>query len=296
MLFDMKKSECLVTVIIPAYNHEKYIIECLESIHQQTYRDFQWIVVDDCSKDRTPIILKENQSKYGYQLILHKKNLGISATLTEALKNYVKGKYVTICASDDVFMPNKVEKQLNYMEEHPQYGMCYSRSIMMNEQSECLLYKDNCKYKSGYIFKEVLCRDFFMGICTMFRTDVLREVGYFKEGVIAEDYYIYALIAQKYEIGFLDMYLNKYRVAEMSSKRDPWILVQSHRQTVELFKDTEIYLEAIREWEVRSSIILARYRKYKKKAVIYCLKNLNRYIINPIDGLRMIRLLLFMWK
>lgn len=286
----------MVTVIVPAYNHEKYVIECLESIHHQTYRNFQWIVVDDCSKDKTPEILKDNQSKYGYQLILHEKNVGISETLTEVIINYAKGKYITICASDDVFLPNKIEAQLNYMEAHPQYGMCYSRSLYIDEESKPSSYRDNYIFKSGHIFKEVLCRDFFIGICTMFKTDVVKEVGCFKKGVVAEDYYIHSLIAQKYEIGFLDLYLNKYRVVELSKKRDPWGLMMSHRQTVDMFKESEIYKKAVRAWEINTIKTISMYTKHKRKIIKYFIKNMDYFVLHPIEGLYVVGYLLLVWK
>ena len=140
-------SEYLVTVLVPAYNHELYIIDCLEAIHHQTYRDFQWIVVDDCSTDRTPELLKENQSKYGYELILHKKNIGISATLTETIRDFVKGEYLTMCASDDMYLPSKIEEQLCFLRNNPQYKMCYSRSLPINTQSEVLEDNDPSQYR-----------------------------------------------------------------------------------------------------------------------------------------------------
>lgn len=289
-------NETLVTVIVPAYNHEKYIIECLESVNNQTFKDFQWIVVDDCSKDRTPEILKENQEKYGYELILHEKNKGISATLTETIKDYAKGKYLTFCSSDDAFLPIKIESQLRYLQENPQYAMCYSRSILINENSEELSDKDTTQYKSGYIFEDILCRKFFLGIDTMYRTEVIRELGYYESGVMAEDYYMYSKIAQKYQIGFLNQYLYKYRVVELSTKRDPWKLVMSHRQTVDMFKDDALYPKAVKAWEIRSAAIISFYTKYKGKAIWFVVKNLDYYILHPNEAVSVAKFLILRWK
>lgn len=88
----------IVTVIVPAYNYEKYIIECLDSIHEQTFRNFQWIVVDDGFKYAIPQILRYNQEKYGYPLILQ-ENKEVSQKLTDTIKNYTAGKYLCICIS-----------------------------------------------------------------------------------------------------------------------------------------------------------------------------------------------------
>lgn len=61
-----------VTVIVPSYNHKKYLLECLDSIKNQTLQDFQWIVVDDGSSDGSQELLKDMQLHYGYELILQK--------------------------------------------------------------------------------------------------------------------------------------------------------------------------------------------------------------------------------
>ena len=108
----------LVTVIVPSYNHKRFIIQCLDSIKDQTYPNIQWIVVDDGSKDGSQELLKEKQNYYGYELYLQ-ENKGLSATLTDMIKNYGKGKYVACCASDDAWLPDKIKIQVEYMEEHP---------------------------------------------------------------------------------------------------------------------------------------------------------------------------------
>lgn len=287
----------LVTVIVPAYNHEKYVLECLESINNQTYRDFQWIVVDDCSKDKTPEILKKNQKKYGYELILHDKNMGLSGTLTETIRDYAKGEYLVMCASDDMFLPNKIEAQLKFLQENPKYVMCYSRSISMNEKSEEYPNRNTfAGYKSGYIFEDILCRKYNIGINIMYRTKVFGEVGYYEPNVLAEDYYLYCKIARKYEIGFLDQYLYKYRVAELSTKRDPWKLVMSHRQTVDMFIDDPAYPKAVKFWEIRSAMIISFYKKYKIRSIKYVFKNLDYFLVHPHDSIAFSKYLLCCWK
>ena len=151
----------LVTVIVPAYNHEKYVVECLDSIYNQTYKDFQWIVVDDMSKDSTPKILKELQPKYGYQLILHKENKGLSATLTEILTLYAEGKYIAICASDDFWCIDKISKQVDFLEQHPECAIVYGKTHYVDVESKQLPEdKFIQNYKGGYVFNEIITRKF----------------------------------------------------------------------------------------------------------------------------------------
>ena len=265
-----------ITVIVPSYNHEKYVEECLKAIGSQTFRDFQWIVVDDCSKDNTPEILKKYQCVYGYELILHDKNVGLANTLNEVLKNYAKGIFFSICASDDVWLPNKLEAQYTFLCNHPEFDMCYSRCYYINDASERVGVDNNLKYRSGNIFKDVLCRKYQPGIFTMMKINTIKGVGYYKPGIIAEDYYMNCLITHDYEVGFLDEIVGFYRVAPMEMKRNPMTLVLSHRETVDLFKNESIYQEAVICWELYSSQLLARYTKFKGFAFKMLLKNLFR--------------------
>lgn len=294
----MDNKEYLVTVVVPAYNHEKYIIDCLESIDNQTYRDFQWIIADDCSTDNTPMILKENQSKYGYELILHKKNKGISATLTEMIQDYAKGKYISALASDDMYLPSKIEKQLKFMEANPQYGMCYSRNYSIDVSGNIIGKEDSHHYKSGWIFKDILSISFHLGTCKMTRRDALESVGYYPSGIMAEDLYMNCKIAEKYQIGLLDDYLGKYRCAPTGSKRDPMKLVMSHKETIDLYKDREEYDYAIKRWYVHSAGILSSYKKYKMTAFKYlCCAFFNINNINDIHlRLSIMRNIIFRWK
>lgn len=267
---------CLATVMVPAYNHEKYILECLEGLANQTFKDFQCIVTDDHSSDKTPQILKENQSKYGYELILNEENEGISASLNNMAKNYAHGKYLFICASDDVYMPDRIEKQVRFMEEHPQYGMCYARTIRMDLNSNIIGRDEKKCYKSGLIFEDLFLRKYNIGICVAIKSSVLAEVGYYKPELMAEDYYMNCKIAEKYEIGFIDDYLLKYRVAPLQGKRDPKKLINSHRKTIDFFSHRPEYKAAIKNWEIRSAVLLAPFNKYKKEALKFILRNIFR--------------------
>lgn len=288
-------NECLVTVIVPAYNHERYILECLEGIANQTYKNYEWIITDDNSSDRTPEILKEYQPEYGYTLILNKKNVGVAESMTNMIKRS-KGKYVFPCASDDIYMPTKIEKQLALMENNPQFGMCYSRVIAIDENSKIIRKDNNPNFRSGYIFEDLLLRKFNPGAGVAFRKSILEKIGYYASGMMAEDYYMNCQIARICQIGFLDDYLIKYRVVDTSQKRDPWTLVMSHRQTVDMFKDENIYPKAVQAWEIQSVMILSLYKKYKNKALKFFMKNCKYYLLHPKDGYIAMKFLLLSWR
>lgn len=292
------KQGALVTIVMPAYNHERYLLESLEGIASQTYKNLQWIIADDCSKDNTRQILKDNKGKYGYELILNENNLGIAASLNNMIKNYARGKYICICASDDVYMPNKIERLVDAMDSHPSYGMCYSRSIFIDENSKEIRRDETPGYRSGNIFEDILCQKYHIGACNLMKKSILEEFGYYPNGIIAEDFYMNCKIAEKYEIGFVDEYLMKYRLVPVGKKRDPWRLLLSHRQTIELFSEKKEYKEAISYWKYNSSKILAPYVKYKFKSSVMIISLLGWSIKKNIllSLLRTVKHLLFNWE
>lgn len=270
--------EFLITVIVPAYNHEKYVIECLESIHKQSYRDFQWIVVDDCSTDETPRLLKENQKRFGYELILHSKNLGLSTTLTETIRDKAKGKYLALCASDDFWMPNKLQVQLDYMETHPEDALSYGYFYIVDTDSKVIGPCDTNKYRGGYIFNDLLKISFDIPPNSLLKKSVVEKMGYFKDGVIAEDFYMFTRIAREYKIGLIPNFISYYRYAPLHRKRDPLALMLSLENTINMFKEEDVYVEAFSLHCLHCFSMLSSYRKYKILSLKYLFKTKLRYI------------------
>lgn len=125
-------SEVLVTVSCITFNHEDYIAEAIESfLMQKTKFNFEVIIHDDNSQDRTTIILQEYQKKYPdiIRLILQKENQyskGIKRMGQTFISPVARGKYIAICEGDDYWTdPYKLQKQVDYMEANPRCGMCF---------------------------------------------------------------------------------------------------------------------------------------------------------------------------
>ena len=125
----------LVTVIACCYNHSAFVVESLESIRQQTYPHVQLIVTDDASTDDSPALIHDwiyrHQIRCTY--LRHQTNKGLCKTLNEAL-SHAKGKYIALLATDDLWMPDKLESQVGLMEKLPEkVGVLYSDAIQINE-------------------------------------------------------------------------------------------------------------------------------------------------------------------
>ena len=106
----------LVSINLCCYNGEKYLRLAINSVLQQSFTKFEFIIVDDCSTDSTPTIISSYQDgriKY----LKNKVNLGQTQSLNIAL-DLAKGKYIARIDADDIYIPKKLEKQYNFMEKH----------------------------------------------------------------------------------------------------------------------------------------------------------------------------------
>ena len=274
-----KDEQPLVSIIVPSYNHARYITQCIESIMQQTYKNFELIVIDDGSKDNTSIVLEELHSKYDFILVFQ-ENHGVAYTLNRGIKEFSKGKYLTFCASDDYWTLQKLERQVEFMEENYSYPMCYGRSYFVVEDST--LINDNKYYRERYvggnIFADIFLFKFQPPVNYLFRKNIFEEVGFYDENIIAEDYFMNLKIASKYPIGFIDDFLGYYRLDKISNKisRTEKIL-NSHLLTIEKFKGHPLYLSAKREVYIRKYNTFAPYNIYKLQALINLYKSLKLF-------------------
>ncbi len=115
--------EKLVSVYMSAYNAEKYILESVNSILNQTYKNIQLIVVDDCSTDKTLEVLNSITDDR-LEVYQNKVNMHMAYSWNEAIK-HAKGEYLAHNDADDVWKPDKLEKQVTFLEEHQEYGACF---------------------------------------------------------------------------------------------------------------------------------------------------------------------------
>lgn len=122
--------DLLFSVAIITYNQEKYISQTLDSILQQEHSfKYEIVIGDDCSTDETQEIIKKYAEKYPdiIKPIFNNPNLGIIKNYFNVI-NHCSGEYIMECAGDDYWLPGKVEKQIKFMETHPDIGMCYGQA------------------------------------------------------------------------------------------------------------------------------------------------------------------------
>jgi teichuronic acid biosynthesis glycosyltransferase TuaG len=139
----------LVSVIMPAYNSEKYIRESIESVISQDYKNWELVIVDDCSKDGTKRIVKEYMKKdTRIKLIELKKNLGVANARNTAIRES-KGKYIAFLDSDDLWHRCKLSKQISFMREN-KYTFTFSNYELISDEGKLLDKKINAPNKVNY--------------------------------------------------------------------------------------------------------------------------------------------------
>src|SRR3989338_3266861 len=122
------KTTPLLSVIIPTFNRAFYILTVLESVLKQTYRNMEVLVVDDGSKDSTKEVLAPYLHKIQY---IYQDNRGNAAARNAGLKQ-AKGKYVAFLDSDDYWAQEKCEKQVAFLEKHPDCAFVYCGAYLIN--------------------------------------------------------------------------------------------------------------------------------------------------------------------
>lgn len=212
----------LVSVICLCYNHEPFVIETLESVLNQTYTNFELIIVDDCSQDAS--VEKINhwlQNNPKVTFIQNQKNLGNTKSFNIAAQ-HAKGTYLIDLAADDVLLPNCIEKQVNAFETsvYKNLGLVYGNVQNINESNQILneyfpvdeTHKVITKRPTGSIFSNII--DSGTTICSvsaMFSKEAYLKLKGFDENLAYEDLDFWIRLSKEYEIDFIDAILVQKR-------------------------------------------------------------------------------------
>lgn len=151
----MPTDDILVSICCLTYNHEKYIKDCLNGfLCQKTNFKFEVLIHDDASTDSTPDIIRQYEALYPdiikpiYQKVnQYSQGIAMSATY---LYPIAKGKYIAKCEGDDYWIdPDKLQMQVDFLEENPEYGLCYTKAKVFDQEKQKMLLKNNgCKIRN----------------------------------------------------------------------------------------------------------------------------------------------------
>lgn len=201
-----------VTVLMPVYNGEKYLAEAITSILTQTYVNFELLIINDGSRDRSVEIIHSYEDPR-IRLIHNEQNLGLVTTLNKGM-DLAQGEYIARMDQDDISMPNRLAKQLFYLEQYPDVGMCGTWIQVFGIGNYVEKYPtDHASIKASLLFYNALAHPTVMMRKKMFdRFNLRYDIDYLH----AEDYELWQRCSNCFEIVNLGEVLLKYRTSTTS--------------------------------------------------------------------------------
>lgn len=198
-----------VSVVIPTYNHARYVTQAVESVLSQNYDNLEVLVIDDGSTDDTAQRIEGFRNKMQY---IYKQNGGAPNALNYGLVR-ATGDYICWLSADDMFLEGKIAKQVQLMEDNPQVGFCYTSFIVINGNGVKQYAVDSAFYPTRQAMVLNLIKGCFInGSSVMMRRSALEKVGFFDEGLPqAHDYELWFRLLRHYLCGFINEYLLAYR-------------------------------------------------------------------------------------
>ncbi|MFQ6092657.1 MAG: glycosyltransferase [bacterium] len=188
-----------VSVIIPTYNRAQFLTEAIGSVLDQSYGDFELIVIDDGSKDGTREVLKPFQGRLTY---CYQEHAGVSRARNRGL-SLARGDYVAFLDSDDLWRRQKLEKEVNFFEENPGANICYTDEVWIRNGVRVNPKRIHRK-QSGWIFRQCVPLCIISLSSAMMHSSLFHQVGPFDEHLPAcEDYDLWLRVSLVTEVHFI---------------------------------------------------------------------------------------------
>lgn len=216
-----------ISVVMPVYNGEKYLREAMDSILGQTYTDFEFIIIDDGSKDSSAEIVRSYDDP---RIRFHQNehNMGVAATLNRGL-DLATGEYIARMDADDISLPERFAKQVAYMDEHPEVAVCGCDIELFGARYEKRIFAREPKQMRADMF-------FSCGLAhptAMMRGELFGPGGfrYNEQFSKMEDYALWLEVLEKHDISCMPEVLLKYRIhpGQVTNSTGPEVCAQAQR-------------------------------------------------------------------
>lgn len=201
----------LVSVAMPVYNGADQIRRQLDSIYNQTYKNLEVVICDDCSQDNTVEILEEYKQKYGLKYLVNEKNMGRNVSYERAAR-HTTGEYIALADHDDAWLAEKIETQINNIGD---YSLITSDAILV-DQDDNVIAKSFRKHSGIFVpekdfFKFFVYHNYVSGHALMIKRDILDLVFPVPEKFIEADWWLGLVASRNGGVKYLKKPLVKYR-------------------------------------------------------------------------------------
>ena len=178
----------MISVIMPCYNHAKYVERAILSVYAQTCVQFQLVVIDDGSSDSSVQVLKGLRDRLGF-ILLTQKNQGVCKTLNRAIREAAEGEYIALLASDDFWHPDKLRLQVDALNVNPGSEFCFSQAFEFSDEDDLTngkIFPKKCL--SGHVLNSVFIRQHVPAGTMLFSRRLYDQLGGFDETLREEDW------------------------------------------------------------------------------------------------------------
>lgn len=254
-----------VSVIIPVYNHERYVEDAIISVFEQDYPNIELIVINDGSVDSSNDKIIKLKERYSFKYI-NQKNHGLSQTLLNGL-TYCTGEYLALVASDDQWLKNKISVQMKHMLSSQDSVACCALVNIIDEHNNITLRNPGVKIER-YDFNRIMVEGFNIPPATILIDRNILKTDFFDSSLKVEDLYLWLKLTELG--GYLDILpdvLANYRIHSSNTTGDLALIAKYHHITIDRFNHRPIYHEAKIKWARFSFRQLTR--KYKKESFKY---------------------------
>lgn len=278
-MFKYANKEPLVSVIVPVYNHENYIKQCLTSIVDSGYGSYEIVIIDDGSTDNSVAVIKKwIESNPNVQVTFtSRSNKGVSKTLNEAIL-MSKGDLICILASDDCLLPKSIAVRVQYLLSNPDKQAVFGDSIVIDGSGEkirdsgfTLHGGDVRALRNKYLLEYELTYHWCVpGPVFMAWRSVYDQVGFYDENLSMEDFDFYLRLISRKILGYIDYKVAAYRLHDANTirihKKDP---LKVHRLFIDTLKNNLNEFEFSIRWRLQGKLYLHRYQlaKHEKRII-----------------------------
>lgn len=258
----------LVSVIIASYNHARYVEASIESVLAQTYPNIELLVVDDGSKDDSVERIRALQELHGFDFRVQ-ENKGLTRTLNDTIARS-RGELIAPFGSDDIMLPDRIARQVEYMRGKPEVGICAGNVIEIDGEGH--IYRDAKKLAGRRLDFEDIFLDRKPGApapTLLFRREAMEAVGFFDPNIRLEDLLIELKITKVgYFIDVLPDVLVKYRVHEHNTYKNYRFMLGAVLDTYAQFSDHPAYEHVCQTFRRSMLAKCARKDKYLARELL----------------------------
>ena len=262
-----------VSVIMPVYNGEKYLNEAIDSILQQFFIDFEFIIINDGSTDRSREIIESY--KDDRIILINQKKQGVAKSINYGIKR-ANGKYIARMDADDISYPDRLEIQVNYLENNMKLIAVGSNADVINKDGN-YVYTTNLELSNDNLKKNLLHKSPFIHPSLMVRSKELERTGFYPDVPLVEDLLLFNALAKYGDYANIDKPLIKYRLTpEASSRRSKNTQKITYKVLADFIKNgkvTDEHVICIKESIAKTDINEKYYRYYLRLAKKYLWNN-----------------------